>query len=165
MSEIHGLQKWYEFQCDGDWEHSHGITIETMDNPGWKISVCLKDTLLENVRFDGILEGNPESKSASWLYCYKEDGFFIGMCSSKNLEKTIRIFIKWAEDNTDTSPWDDLVNDLIQECKLPIENSTKISRLREIYNKIEDVPNEHPRKRELVKLFDKCWHDLINKRM
>ena len=29
------LQKWYKSQCNGDWEHSFGIKIETLDNPGW----------------------------------------------------------------------------------------------------------------------------------
>lgn len=29
------LERWYAAQCNGDWEHTYGITIETLDNPGW----------------------------------------------------------------------------------------------------------------------------------
>jgi hypothetical protein len=28
------LQGWYATQCDGDWEHEYGVSIETLDNPG-----------------------------------------------------------------------------------------------------------------------------------
>ena len=38
------LQRWYLYRCDGDWEHSFGITIETLDNPGWMVTIDLQDT-------------------------------------------------------------------------------------------------------------------------
>lgn len=41
------LQHWYESQCNGDWEHSFGITIDTLDNPGWIISIDLAETQWE----------------------------------------------------------------------------------------------------------------------
>jgi hypothetical protein len=28
------LQDWHAGQCDGDWEHSYGVDIGTLDNPG-----------------------------------------------------------------------------------------------------------------------------------
>jgi hypothetical protein len=31
------LEQWYFRQCNGDWEHTHGIIIETLDNPGWAV--------------------------------------------------------------------------------------------------------------------------------
>ena len=46
------LQKWYASQCDGHWEHSSGITIESMDNPGWWVKINLKGTSLENKKFE-----------------------------------------------------------------------------------------------------------------
>lgn len=30
---------WFASQCNGDWEHMHGITIETTDNPGWYVTI------------------------------------------------------------------------------------------------------------------------------
>jgi hypothetical protein len=38
------LQRWYVAQCNGEWEHSYGIEIGTLDNPGWSLRVDLKDT-------------------------------------------------------------------------------------------------------------------------
>ncbi len=44
---IQALQNWYASNCDGDWEHSFGIRIETLDNPGWLVTIDLEDTRLE----------------------------------------------------------------------------------------------------------------------
>lgn len=33
------LSEWYLSQCNGDWEHDYGIKIETLDNPGWSLTV------------------------------------------------------------------------------------------------------------------------------
>jgi hypothetical protein len=32
---LNELQVWYGAQCNGSWEHTYGIKIETLDNPGW----------------------------------------------------------------------------------------------------------------------------------
>jgi len=29
------LETWFASMCNGDWEHTYGITLETVDNPGW----------------------------------------------------------------------------------------------------------------------------------
>jgi hypothetical protein len=44
MNSIEFLQTWYQSKCDGNWEHNFGISIETLDNPGWHIEVDLEDT-------------------------------------------------------------------------------------------------------------------------
>jgi hypothetical protein len=49
MEPIERLQVWYKNQCDGDWEHSYGIKIETLDNPGWSLTIDLLSTSLEDV--------------------------------------------------------------------------------------------------------------------
>ena len=36
------LERWYQAQCDGDWEHHSGVTIETLDNPGWLVKIDLR---------------------------------------------------------------------------------------------------------------------------
>ena len=33
------LQGWYEVQCNGIWEHSFGIEVVNIDNPGWKVKI------------------------------------------------------------------------------------------------------------------------------
>jgi hypothetical protein len=48
MEILQWIQQWYKEQCDGDWEHSYGITIESLDNPGWLVKVDLENTKLED---------------------------------------------------------------------------------------------------------------------
>jgi hypothetical protein len=43
------LQEWYRSRCDGDWEHSYGVKVETLDNPGWLVTVDLEDTPWEQL--------------------------------------------------------------------------------------------------------------------
>ena len=50
-SNLEFLQDWYSSNCDGDWEHSFGIKIETLDNPGWAITVDLENTEWEDLQF------------------------------------------------------------------------------------------------------------------
>ncbi len=51
MDELTWIQNWYAEQCNGDWEHCYGITIENLDNPGWKVDIPLTDTDLEEKSF------------------------------------------------------------------------------------------------------------------
>lgn len=36
--------KWYNQHCNGDWEHDFGFAIETLDNPGWAITIDTEGT-------------------------------------------------------------------------------------------------------------------------
>ena len=42
------IQEWFFSQCNDVWEHSYGIKIDTLDNPGWSVLVDLHGTELEN---------------------------------------------------------------------------------------------------------------------
>lgn len=35
------LEDWYQSNCDDDWEHGFGVTIESLDNPGWSLTADL----------------------------------------------------------------------------------------------------------------------------
>lgn len=54
MNDLQWVQNWYQSQCDGDWEHEYGIMIETVDNPGWYLTVNLIGTECENFEFKPI---------------------------------------------------------------------------------------------------------------
>ncbi|MGZ3823129.1 MAG: Imm53 family immunity protein, partial [Mucilaginibacter sp.] len=47
---------WYASNCDRDWEHSFGIKIETLDNPGWAITIDLEATKWEDLKFSENVE-------------------------------------------------------------------------------------------------------------
>ena len=35
------LERWFSARCDGDWEQTRGVTITTLDNPGWLVTIDL----------------------------------------------------------------------------------------------------------------------------
>ena len=37
--DISRLEDWFADLCNGDWEHFGGVEIESLDNPGWSITV------------------------------------------------------------------------------------------------------------------------------
>ena len=43
------LQSWYKDQCNGDWEQQFGVNIETIDNPGWLVTIDLEGTEWEKL--------------------------------------------------------------------------------------------------------------------
>ena len=40
---ISEIENCFKQRCDGDWEHQGGISIETLDNPGWCVKVEYSD--------------------------------------------------------------------------------------------------------------------------
>ena len=42
------LQKWFYSNCNGDWEHNQNITITTIDNPGWSVTINLENTDMDS---------------------------------------------------------------------------------------------------------------------
>ena len=47
MNNLIWLQDFYTSLCNGDWEHSYGFKLDTMDNPGWHWEFNLRDTYSE----------------------------------------------------------------------------------------------------------------------
>jgi len=87
------LQSWYSSQCNGDWEHQAGIEIETLDNPGWRLSIDLEGTDLEGVPFDAVESLAP---TRSWIRCWVKERKFEGAGGPQMLESMMRIFLDWA---------------------------------------------------------------------
>ena len=88
------LLGWYHKHCNGDWEHGNGIHIDTLDNPGWSITINLEDTELENKFFQNI---EKEQSEDNWLLCFIKNNKFEGRCGPINLLEILSIFRKWAE--------------------------------------------------------------------
>jgi hypothetical protein len=81
MEPLARLQAWYAAQCDGDWEHQHGVRIETLDNPGWLVTVELAGTQLEGRPFADVAEGvgyDAHPDAARWVHCVVRDGAWRG---------------------------------------------------------------------------------------
>ena len=104
--------------------------------------------------------GDYENKSDLWIKCHKEGKVFVAMGSSDSLGKLITVFLDWADSNTDTSHWDSMVCNMMEQC----QSCNDIEQLRDLYRKIdEDIPTEHPRKRELIEKFYEKWNIVVSK--
>ncbi|WP_042170304.1 immunity 53 family protein [Paenibacillus gorillae] len=93
MDLLKWIQNWYYENCDGDWEHTYGVKIDTVDNPGWYVEINLIDTCLEDEHFEPI---EIERDEEDWYYCIVRDGTFHGSGGAKNLEEILNYFRQWA---------------------------------------------------------------------
>jgi immunity protein 53 of polymorphic toxin system len=88
------LQHWYGAHCDGSWEHRYGVSIDTLDNPGWSLVVDLTDTELADRVFDEV---RVERGGDGWYRCKVFDRVFEGSCGPMGLNELIGVFLNWAD--------------------------------------------------------------------
>lgn len=93
MNAIEFLQHWYAAQCNGDWEHEYGITVSTLDNPGWRVSISLVGTALFGVSMNEI---RTELAPDNWMVCFLRDGEFQGCGDPTKLESILCVFQAFA---------------------------------------------------------------------
>ena len=94
VSIISWLTEWYNSNCNGDWEHCYGISIDTLDNPGWIVTIELHETALEESDFVNISIDNGEK---DWLMCEVKDNIFFGRGDQFKLPNILEIFKSFAE--------------------------------------------------------------------
>jgi hypothetical protein len=94
MDIIQKLQQWYRNQCDGSWEHQHGVSIDTLDNPGWTVAIDLVGTNLESIQMEPVVEENNED---DWIHCRVENGKFVGNGGPLKLETILRLFVNLTQ--------------------------------------------------------------------
>lgn len=94
------LLNWYQDHCNGDWEHGRGIHIESIDNPGWSLTINLENTELENKNFHEIML---EKSTDDWFICFMKNKNFEGRCGPSNFLQVLQIFRDWAEGSEDCS--------------------------------------------------------------
>jgi hypothetical protein len=98
MSVLDEIQKWYASNCDTYWEHSFGVQIGTLDNPGWDVTIDLKDTNLDGKHFE---EFQREASEERWIHCRVEKNKFRGFGDETKLEEILKVFLDWAKSQND----------------------------------------------------------------
>lgn len=94
------IRDWYHARCDGDWEHRWGITIETLDNPGWRGRIAIEGTPLADR--DPPAAVSIHRSDTDWLeIAVRHDETFEGRhfdfaCGTYNLEECLAAFVAWA---------------------------------------------------------------------
>ena len=98
-TELEWLNRWYLKQCDGVWEHAFGITLETLDNPGWRLKVDLQGTDLKKKDFKTISKNLDEIETQhDWWVCKVENSVFDASSSGSHLFTILSAFRRWATD-------------------------------------------------------------------
>ncbi len=87
------IQDWYVSQCDDEWEHSYGVEINTLDNPGWRVSIDLTSTALDNQSMIAI---QTERTDLDWMHCWVRDKQFQGAGGPNNLLEILTVFQNFA---------------------------------------------------------------------
>ena len=111
------LQEWYGKHCERvpwegpgldpsvPWEELYGVTIDTLDNPGWSVEIDLADTELESEPFERYVD--QEAAEAEWLECWRDlreshptlpnGPVFRATCGPHRLDEALENFLDWAE--------------------------------------------------------------------
>lgn len=91
------LQAWYVAQCDDDWEHGYGISIHTIDNPGWAVVIDLDSTGLDPQAYSRRQIHRSED---DWCVTWTEGGQFHAACGPTNLGEALHEFRGWVTRQT-----------------------------------------------------------------
>lgn len=98
MYDLQWIQQWYQSQCNGVWEHKNGITIETLDNPGWLVKIDLASTGMEEKSFEKIFV---DLSDEDWISCQVQNGQFVGRGGPFKLGTILHAFKTFVQNNGD----------------------------------------------------------------
>jgi hypothetical protein len=93
MTPVEFLQSWYLAQADREWEKVRGITIETLETPGWMVTIDLAGTALDGRVMAAVQN---EYSATDWLLCEVDQNQFRGQGDSQKLLVILEIFQRWA---------------------------------------------------------------------
>ena len=96
MKELSELQDWYAAHCDGEWEHRCGVRIETLDNPGWQITIDLTGTELEGF---ALPRTRREDGDHDWLEYEVTNGKFVAAGDALKLTVLLTVFEQFVTAN------------------------------------------------------------------
>ena len=97
---IKWLQEWYISQCDGDWEHEHGVKIITLDNPGWNIDIDIINVELKKE----ISWKYFETTERNWFGYKIENSYFNLAGDASKLEFLLQLFKNFIEQGEEALP-------------------------------------------------------------
>jgi hypothetical protein len=92
MAPLEQLETWYRQMCDGTREHSYGVSINTLDNPGWHVQIDLAGASYETLapRKIGV-----DKDDADWMRCWIEGKKFEGIGDPGKLGQILGVFAEW----------------------------------------------------------------------
>ena len=87
------LQAWFATHCDGNWEQEYGVTIETVEEPGWELRVDVVGTSLEAVVLPRESVGRSDD---DWCEAWCDGYTFHAVGGLHNLDVLLGSFVSFA---------------------------------------------------------------------
>lgn len=97
---ISRLQNWFNSECNGDWEHSYGFKLETLDNPGWTFEVDLIETQWSDVE---ITRQRVDRTESNWVQFEISQGRYMASGGVFNLAEMLMTFFDVLDRESDKS--------------------------------------------------------------
>ena len=88
------LEDWDQSQCNGVWEHKRGVNLESLEAPGWRLTIHLIGTSATNVRPQRL---NLDTPCGEWINCSISGDRFQGSGDPRKLEQIIGVFRQWVD--------------------------------------------------------------------
>jgi len=90
-SALKQLQAWYVANCNGEWEHSYGVKISTLDNPGWHVEIELAGTPWVHL---SIPRRSVDRSDGDWIDFQVSNARFVAYGGASNLEEMLLEFLQ-----------------------------------------------------------------------
>jgi hypothetical protein len=97
MDDLLWLTQWISSHFDGEWEHEHGVTLESVDNPGWMLRIDLDGTGVNPAHFKPVALQRSDS---DWIEAKIENGAFLGGAGPNNLPELLHLFRSFIDPDT-----------------------------------------------------------------
>jgi Immunity protein 53 len=88
------LDRWYQRQCNGEWEHSRGVRLESLTDPGWQLTIDLAGTTAANAAPQRL---QLDTLCGEWITCSIVEDRFQGSGDPRKLEQIIGVFRQWVD--------------------------------------------------------------------
>ena len=111
-SALDRLQAWYLDQCDEVWEQANVITMETIDNPGWRLTIDLAGTRWSGRDFPPVQRDTAEH---DWLRCWVKGTRWEAAAGPCSLEDAVCVFLDWVGADDQPAPRGTQVDQLIKQ--------------------------------------------------
>ena len=86
------LQAWFAAHCDGNWEQEYGVTIGTVEEPGWERAS------ISSERGSGKRAGvRVRSAVGDWCEAWCDGYTFHAVGGTHNLDELLGTFVTFAE--------------------------------------------------------------------
>jgi Immunity protein 53 len=88
---LHWLQNFLHRRSNGEWEHTYGIDISSIDNPGWRVKIDLGSLDQEKPLYERT---EIERSEGDWIHCWvdSDTASFHGAGGVGNLVEIIDAF-------------------------------------------------------------------------